>query len=660
MESEVLIALLLKYVEDRLESIPQASVGPRGHRGPSGSPGNDGKDFVFSEHEGAIRAWAKEYALKFSDLSTEEKDSLKGRDGKDGANFVFEAHREEIEKSISDFIGGLDLKLKFSDLTEEEISDLRGPRGRDGKDGKGFVFEEHLEYFNSLKLKFSDLTAEERDALVLKFSQLTDEERASLKLRFEDLTDDDRALIRGPRGVRGQKGSPGKAGKDGEDGQSIRGLPGPCGVAGRSGLNGRDGIDGSAGQDAPYIVAIDVDQSRDKFTLIFHFSDGTSLETQTISLPSGATYIIGGGGGGGSGGGQAIEADTGPKGSFQLLNDTADQDVTGLIFGSDIRSAKVEWNVYRKSTGGGGQTRIQEGSFYVVYDGLFYELADLPASSLAAGVSFGVSATGQISVTTDDNGGTFVAETSVLYFTTVNYVPVTDSLTDDYTSHTLLDNTLAQKVPGLNFGWNRTRSAKVEWNVYRKSTGGGGQTRMQSGAFYVSYDGTSFSLTDLFQSSPPAGISFDVDPTTGEILLDADDNGGLFNPADSVLGFKTTRAVNFSGELLSGPSGEFIVSNNQTGQIVDGLSFGQPTSHYQVEWTVFRYSVGGQTRAQSGSFYALNNGVDWQLSDGPMSGTLAGVDTYIDPATGEVLLDSDLNGGTYVASNSVFIYRVVS
>lgn len=208
---------MLKHIEERLASLPEATIGPRGPRGGPGPPGENGRDFVFSEHEETIRSWAKEYALKFSDLTEEQLSQLRGRDGsdgRDGRDFVFEECRASIEQSIRECVDELEprLKLKFSDLTEDEISDLRGPRGRDGRDGKDFVFEDHEEYFKSLKLKFSDLTEDERASLVLRFNQLTDSERDSLKLRFDDLSDEEKISLRGPRGVRGQKGAPGRAG----------------------------------------------------------------------------------------------------------------------------------------------------------------------------------------------------------------------------------------------------------------------------------------------------------------------------------------------------------------------------------------------------------------------------------------------------------------
>lgn len=354
MQSEVLIALIGKMVDERLAQFPSPK---RGLRGFSGRDGVDGKDFNFAEHEGTIREWAKEFALKFEDLSHDQIEALRGprgrdgRNGSDGRSFVFEENRDAIESAIQSALDELKpelklkfedltdderaglrgrdgrpgrdfvfeehreyfdslklkfedltdeekeaLKLKFEDLTEDERAAIRGPRGRDGRAGRDFVFDEHREYFESLKLKFDDLTDEEKQTLKLKFADLSDEERASLKLRFEDLSEDERILLRGPRGLRGQRGS---HGRDGKDGISIRGLPGPQGLKGLPGLNGVDGRDGLDGLDAPYITDIRLIESGDKISFVFEFSDGSEIETQGVTLPTPVqnfSYSSGGGG----------------------------------------------------------------------------------------------------------------------------------------------------------------------------------------------------------------------------------------------------------------------------------------------------------------------------------------------------------------------------
>lgn len=372
METEILIALIGRMVDRRLADLPEHVVsggrGPRGPVGPQGKDfvfaeheekirewskqfaltfenltpeqiellkgprgrdgrdGKDGKDFVFTEHEGVMRDWAKEVSLTFEDLSHDQIESLRGprghdgRIGLDGRSFIFEEHRDAIESTIRSVVDGLrsDLRLKFTDLTADEIGELRGQRGRDGRDGRDFVFDEHREFFNSLRLKFEDLTAEEKQSLKLHFSELTEEEKALLKLRFEDLTDDDKISLRGPRGLRGQKGS---QGRDGKNGVAIRGLPGPHGVRGFAGAPGADGKDGTDGVDAPYIVDIQAEQfGKDKLVFCFYFSDGSEIRTDKVSLPAPVNVYGGGGRGGSSSGGRKVD--------YEIIVDEATDDTT--------------------------------------------------------------------------------------------------------------------------------------------------------------------------------------------------------------------------------------------------------------------------------------------------------------------------------------------
>lgn len=291
----------LKFADLSADQIEQL----RGSRGRDGRDGKDGKSFNFSDHEQDIKNWAHEFALKFSDLTVEEIEKLrgpKGRDGRDGKDFDFESSRELITEVVRGLITDThdSFKLKFQDLTAEEIEKIRGPRGRDGRDGKNFIFEEHRDFFQSLKPKFSEFTDVEISQLMLRFSHLTEEEKDRLKLHFKDLSEEDRASLRGARGHRGQKGAPGKDGVDGKDGKSIRGLPGPIGLRGFKGIgqDGRNGKDGTNGIDAPHIVEITTEQNKkDEFSLVFDFSDGTSLRSGPVKIPvPNNVYVTGGGG----------------------------------------------------------------------------------------------------------------------------------------------------------------------------------------------------------------------------------------------------------------------------------------------------------------------------------------------------------------------------
>jgi len=272
-------------------------------RGPRGRDGLDGRGFIWEDHEAVIRDMIKDSALKFSDLTIQQMEDLRGRPGRDGKDgvkgrdgndFSFQEHSDKIQSIINSEILGLlpSLKLKFSDLSLDDVESLRGPRGQRGKPGKDFIFEEHAEFFKSLKMTFSDLTETELDSLKLKFSHLTEKELDSLKLKFESLTEEDRESLGGPRGQRGKPGRDGISGENGKDGKTLRGPVGPIGITGNQGRPGIDGEDGEDGEDAPLIEDIRILEYRDNdISLRVVFNNGTSIETNKISLPKSGPIV---------------------------------------------------------------------------------------------------------------------------------------------------------------------------------------------------------------------------------------------------------------------------------------------------------------------------------------------------------------------------------
>ena len=305
MKSEVILALIYKLVEDRVTEKLSSIEFQRGVRGMRGQRGSDGKDFSFEENKQNISGLINNHIdsikdslkLSFNDLTEEEILSLKGADGKegkdgrdgvDGASFDFEESREDIERSIHNYISTIsdELKLRFEDLSEEEISLLRGKKGKDGRDGRDFIFEENRESISELVSSFIE---ENKSTFKLKFEELKPEEKDQLKLKFEDLTEDERSSLRGARGQRGRAGA---------DGQSIvgpmgpRGLPGAIGPRGYPGkdavaIDGKDGVDGKDGADAPVVTDVRVDKwGKNEISFEFDFSNGETLVTNKVALPT--------------------------------------------------------------------------------------------------------------------------------------------------------------------------------------------------------------------------------------------------------------------------------------------------------------------------------------------------------------------------------------
>lgn len=325
MRSEILLALIKTEVEDSLESLFAPSKrGPRGYKGPQGPRGDTGQGFDVSANLDLIKNLVTESALKFSDLSEEEVEKItgprgsRGLQGPVGKNFIFAEHEEHIDILIREEVERLktSLKLTFDDLSDKEkesLSGKRGPRGQRGPKGQDFVFEDHKEFFNSLRLRFSDLSDEEVDSLKLKFNSLTNEEREAISLKFSSLTDEEVAKIRGPRGPKGQKGRTGDLGESGEKG--LQGLVGPRGIKGLPGLpgpigvKGLQGFQGAPGEDAPLIIDIKAEQDDDRFKFEFTFSNGVTLFTDWIDIPQRDNhFIVGGGLVSGGDGGTGVDA----------------------------------------------------------------------------------------------------------------------------------------------------------------------------------------------------------------------------------------------------------------------------------------------------------------------------------------------------------------
>ena len=294
-------------------------------RGPKGEDGKDGKNFdVFENIEilkGAVNHTFEELKdelkLKFSDLTEEEKESLRGERGlrgPEGKSFDLEENLERIEKILKDHFDSKadSLKFKFEDLNDEQIGKLRGPRGQRGKPGRDFSLEESKSFIeDSIKVVFSESVQN----LKLKFDDLTAEEKDSLKLKFDHLTFEEKQLLKGPRGQRGKQGIQGDQGERGEKGEKGDrgekgdvGSIGPRGAIGPQGLNGkngRDGKDGKDGLDAPVIEEVKVQKvKKDELQFNFELSDGSVLETNPVKLPPTNVYnhFYAGGGSSSSGG----------------------------------------------------------------------------------------------------------------------------------------------------------------------------------------------------------------------------------------------------------------------------------------------------------------------------------------------------------------------
>jgi hypothetical protein len=173
MELKEIFALVDYLVDEKLSEINL----PQGKKGLRGPRGRDGEDFNWDSSKDKIEKYVIENSLTFEKLTEDQKKSLtgerglrghkgdRGDRGLPGENFSWELYQDKIFQRIDQN------KLKFSELSDEEKLSLKGEKGfrgqrgkigEKGEDGKDFVWEDHMEKISKLishnKIKFSDLS----------------------------------------------------------------------------------------------------------------------------------------------------------------------------------------------------------------------------------------------------------------------------------------------------------------------------------------------------------------------------------------------------------------------------------------------------------------------------------------------------------------------
>lgn len=384
MKKELLLALIESFIDDKFNQIDIVAPkrGAKGHKGLDGKDfdfeehrerissdikayidtldlhGNDGRSGRDGKAgvDGISFSW-DENRFEIEELFEKHKATFRGKrgyKGPKGQDFDFDKNKDKIAQLLPK---KEDIKLEFEDLTQEDKDSLKikGPRGQRGK---GFVFEDHKDEVNTTLQNFFN---SEKESFKLHFKDLSQEEQESLKLQFDDLTklDKESLKIKGPRGQRGKsvkgdkgtsflsgKGKPTQEAIDedlyfdettaniykyidghwklktnikGNDGLTIQGPIGQPGIAGENAIS-KDGVDGL---DAPKIVDVEVKKSGKRIYFIFFFDNGTSIETDYISLPEAQSYfssMMSTGGSGGSGTTLIVQKDGTDVGETTYLN----------------------------------------------------------------------------------------------------------------------------------------------------------------------------------------------------------------------------------------------------------------------------------------------------------------------------------------------------
>ena len=224
--------------EEWVKSI-KGEHGEKGEKGERGEQGKTGK------------------SLTFSDLTKEQIESLKGKDGKDGKSSyelaVDEGFQGDLDEYLDSLHGEKGEPLKFSDLTEEQIQSLKG------KDGT-MTFEDLTEeQRESLKGAKGD-TGEKGDNGESAYDLAVENGfQGSITEFLESLKGE-----KGDTGLQGEKGEPGEQGIQGIQGEpgkdfkyedftetqlnSLKGKKGDPGEKGEKGDKGDPGIQGEKGE----------------------------------------------------------------------------------------------------------------------------------------------------------------------------------------------------------------------------------------------------------------------------------------------------------------------------------------------------------------------------------------------------------------------------
>lgn len=104
--------------------------------------------------------------------------------------------------------------------------------------------------------------------------------------------------------------------------------------------------------------------------------------------------------------------------TFTIANNQSVTDVTGLLFnGTTVKMAIIDYRIRRNTTGGGATERVQGGSMVAMYSPTAgtWSLTPGPQAGDDAGVTFTITAGGQVQYASDNQTGT--ADESILKYT---------------------------------------------------------------------------------------------------------------------------------------------------------------------------------------------------------------------------------------------------
>lgn len=313
MKKEVFLALLDSVLDEKVQALKGELEPIKGERG---LRGRTGKPFQFEENKEEITNIIVEYVDTFKATLTETIQTQTNEELKDLWD-TQEKFTSYIDESIDSAIGRLTFKL--SDLTNEERDSLKGekgPRGQRGKPGeRGEVGPQGEAGIPGEVGALGEPGPQgEKGSRGQRGRKGDNGLQGDIGPQGEigipgEVGPQGEVGEKGPRGQRGRKGDTGLQGEVGPQGvQGLRGLPGVQGVQGFTGKSGLEGADGNDGQDAPKIIDIKLEKIEKDIYFVFYFDDGSKVRTDQVELPTQQTvYYSSMCSSGGSGGGGIVE-----------------------------------------------------------------------------------------------------------------------------------------------------------------------------------------------------------------------------------------------------------------------------------------------------------------------------------------------------------------
>jgi hypothetical protein len=106
-----------------------------------------------------------------------------------------------------------------------------------------------------------------------------------------------------------------------------------------------------------------------------------------------------------------------------------------------------------------------------------------------------------------------------------------------FTQFLLANNTTAT-IPALIFNSATYQTFEIKYYIYRESISTGANKKGQRGRILGAWNGTSWEIADGEATPTDCGVTFTIDPTSGQISYTTDNQAGTFQAPTSYMNYK--------------------------------------------------------------------------------------------------------------------------